>query len=386
MVLAGRERSILGRHQWIFSGAVKKMPTEAEDGSCVDVVSVRGEFLASAFLNRKSSIVGRIISFEKRDAEEAIRQNIENAITYRRKLFGNFSGKMFRLINAEADMLSGLVVDLYDTSAVIQVSSLGIEKHKEIILDALRAHIPLTWIYEKSTSPSRKQEGLSPCERTLWGEEKPTVVVEEEGIRYMVAIKEGQKTGFFLDQREMRTMIQQLAKGRKVVNCFSYSGGFSLSALLGGASSCLSIDSSSQALTWLGENLRLNGLEEDTRHSSLCTDVFSWLEKEDVDFDLVILDPPAFAKRKQDLDKALRGYKEINRRALQKMPKNSFLLTSSCSYHVEPTQFMAMLKKAALDAGRNVRILSYHRHAWDHPTSIFHPETDYLKSALLYVE
>jgi 23S rRNA (cytosine1962-C5)-methyltransferase len=387
MTLApGRERSILSYHQWIFSGAVKKISQAAENGDCIDILSSTGEFLAIAFLNRSSSIVGRILSFEKIPVEQALRDNLLKAFAFRKKLFGDLAGKMCRLVNAEADMLSGLVVDLYDTTAVVQISSLGMEKYKKLILEVLRTAFPLTWIFEKSTSPSRKKEGMPLVEETLWGEEKSRIIVKEGDLQFAIAVKGGQKTGFFIDQRETRDSVRRLSPGRRVLNCFSYSGAFSLAALRSGALSCCSIDSSEQALKLIDENLALNGLLGDSRHTSVCGDVFTWLEKEPLDFDLIILDPPAFAKRKQDLDVAMKGYREINRRALQKMPSGSFLLTSSCSYHVQPTEFMAMLKHAAMQSGRRVRVLSYHRHAWDHPASIYHPETDYLKSALLYVE
>jgi 23S rRNA (cytosine1962-C5)-methyltransferase len=384
VLLPGKQRSVEARHQWIFSGAVKKIPSDVPDGGWVDVVSASGQFLGQAFINRKSSIIGRIVSFQSSSAEQAIRENIARAVALRKAIFGDLQGKMYRVVNAEADLLSGLVVDIYDKVAVVQISSLGMERHKNLVVDALLSELSLSWIYEKSTSPSRTKEGLKTEEKSLYGQEVDRVVVEERGMKFFVDIKGGQKTGFFLDQREMRHMVEQVAKDRHVLNCFSYSGGFSVAALRGGALSCCSIDSSQPALDLLRENLAMNGLAE-TAHSEVCEDVFSWLDSQPIEATCVILDPPAFAKRKQEADRALRGYKEINRRVLQKIPAGSFLLTFSCSYHVETTQFMAMLKAAALDAKRPVQLLSYHRHAWDHPTSLFHPETEYLKSALLYV-
>lgn len=387
IVLAhGRERSVFSRHQWIFSGAVKKISPAAENGDCVEILASTGEFLGIAFLNRTSNIIARIISFTKCSPEEALRENLLRAFAYRKKIFGDMSGKMCRLVNAEADMLSGLIIDLYDTTAVIQISSLGMEKYKRVILEVLKSEFPLTWIFEKSTSPSRKKEGMPLIEETLFGEEKQRIIVDEGGLKFSISVKGGQKTGFFIDQRETREIVRRLSPGKRVLNCFSYSGAFSLAALCSGASSVCSIDCSEQALELIEENLALNGLKGDARHTSVCADVFTWLEKEEMDFDVVILDPPAFAKRKQDLDVAIKGYREINRRALQKMPSGSFLLTCSCSYHVQPSEFMAMLKQASMHSGRRVRVVSLHRHAWDHPASIYHPETDYLKSALLYVE
>jgi 23S rRNA (cytosine1962-C5)-methyltransferase len=386
LILApGREYCVEGRHQWIFSGAVQKIPEHAKDGECVRVASSRGDFLGIAFLNRQSSIVGRMISFDDRSADAILSSSLKSAFLLRQKLFGDLSGKMYRLVNAEADMLSGLVVDVYDTTAVIQVSSLGMERYKTQIVEELCSLLPLKWVYEKSTSPSRKHEGLAQAQGTVFGEAQPMVQVEEAGLRFKIDVKEGQKTGFFIDQREMRGLVRQLSAQKRVLNCFSYSGAFSLAAISGGALSCTSIDSSQGALRLLEEHLQLNGMQS-AQHNSVCGDVFAWLESNKLDYDLVILDPPAFAKRKQDVDNALKGYKEINRRVLQKLPSGSFLMTFSCSYHVSPDQFLAMLKKASLDAKRPVRVLSHHRHAWDHPMSIYHSETDYLKSALLYVE
>ena len=387
MVLApGKERSILARHLWIFSGAVKKIHPDLADGECVDVLASTGEFLAKAFLNRSSSIIGRILSFDRSSVEEAITGHLRRALAFRRQLFGDLSGRLCRLVNAEADMLSGLVVDLYDTAAVLQISALGMERYKQLIVDVLRSELSLTWVVEKSTSPSRKKEGLSTQIQTLWGEERDQIVVGEDGLKFAVHVLEGQKTGFFIDQRETREIVRRLAPSRRVLNCFSYSGAFSVADLCSGAASCLSLDSSEQALKLVQENLQLNGLGGDPRHQSVCDDAFAWLEKNPLDFDLVILDPPAFAKRQQDVDRAIKGYREINRRAIQKVPSGSFLLTCSCSYHVQPAEFLGMLKSAALHSGRQVRLLSSHRHAWDHPMNMYHPETDYLKSALLYIE
>jgi 23S rRNA (cytosine1962-C5)-methyltransferase len=387
MILApGKERSILARHLWIFSGAVKKIHPELQNGECVDVLSSTGDFLARAFLNRSSSIIGRILSFEQISAEEALKGHLLRALAFRRKLFGDLSGRLCRLVNAEADMLSGLVIDLYDTTAVLQISALGMERYKGLIVDLLCTELPLTWIIEKSTSPSRKKEGLASETKTLWGKEQKRIVVEESGLKFAVNVTEGQKTGFFIDQRETREIVRRLAPSRRVLNCFSYSGAFSIAALSAGANSCWSLDSSEQALNLVHENLQLNGLGDDSRHHAVCADAFAWLEENPLDFDLVILDPPAFAKRRQDVDRAIKGYREINRRVIQKVPSGSFLLTCSCSYHVQPTEFLAMLKSSSLHSGRQVRLLSNHRHAWDHPTSLYHPETDYLKSALLYIE
>jgi 23S rRNA (cytosine1962-C5)-methyltransferase len=384
-LLPGRERPIRARHLWIFSGALSKIPQNIPDGSLVDVISHSGSFLGKAFFNKKSSIIGRILTFEDSTAKEAIRSHIHKAISLRKALFGSLSRKMCRLVNAEADMLSGLIVDLYDACAVIQISALGMEQHKEDIVAALRDELQLTWIYEKSSSPSRSKEGLKNVEKTLFGSEQEFVEVTENGIHFLVSILEGQKTGFFIDQRENRESIARLSSGRNILNCCCYSGAFSVVGLAAGALSCTSVDVSQKALDLLEKNLHRNNIDT-TLHHSVCADVFAYLKDNPLKYDLVVLDPPAFAKRKQDVPSALSGYRELNRTVLQKIPSGSFLLTCSCSYHVDLESFSAMLKVSSLEAKRQVKVLSLHRHAWDHPTSLTHPETDYLKSALLYVE
>ena len=384
-LLPGRERPVLSHHLWIFSGALQKIPQDIPDGSLVDIVSHRGDFLGKAFFNKKSSIVGRILTFENISVQEAIRLNIHKAIALRKALFGTFSRKMCRLVNAEADMLSGLIVDLYDTCAVIQISALGMEQYKEDIVAALNDELQLTWIYEKSSSPSRSKEGLKNVEKTLLGSEQELIEVTENEVHFFVSILEGQKTGFFIDQRENRESIARLSRGRNILNCCCYSGAFSVAGLAAGAASCTSVDVSQKALDLLQKNLQLNNINTKT-HRSICADVFAYLKDNPLNYDLIILDPPAFAKRKQDVPSALSGYRELNRTVLQKMPTGSFLLTCSCSYHVDLEAFYAMLKVSSLEAKRQVKVLSQHRHAWDHPTSLTHPETDYLKSVLLYVE
>jgi 23S rRNA (cytosine1962-C5)-methyltransferase len=384
-LLPGKDRPVLAHHLWIFSGALKSIPRNIPDGTLVCVVSSKGDFLCKAFFNKKSSIIGRVLAYEPIDAKKAISSHIKKAVAFRRALFKDFSGSMCRLVNAEADMLSGLIVDLYDTCAVIQISSLGMDVHSETIISALKEELHLSWVYEKSNSPARAREGLKPFLRTHFGVEQEFVQVSEGPLRFLVSIIEGQKTGFFIDQRENRESVSRLSRSRRVLNCCCYSGAFSIAALKGGAVACTSVDVSQKALDLLEKNLQLNDIDPAV-HRSVCSDVFDFLRQNSLEYDLVILDPPAFAKRRQDVDSALSGYREMNRLALEKMPDRSFLLTCSCSYHVDAASFYAMLKVASLEAKRQVKILSQHRHAWDHPTSLTHPETDYLKSALLYVE
>lgn len=383
-LLPGKEFPALSFHSWVFSGAIRKIPSSYQDGSYVSVFSDDGRFLGKAFLNRKSSIALRFITFQDIPLEEALSQNISEAISFRKELFSSFSGKMCRLINAEADLLSGLIVDLYDTCCVIQISSYGMFVNKECIVRELRKNLDISWVYEKSTSPSLSKEGLLPFEGTVYGVENPECIVSENGLRFYVSIAQGQKTGFFIDQRENREVIYRLSENRHVLNCCCYSGAFTVAALKGNAASCTSLDVSKKALEDVERNIQLNDLSS-KKHTKICEDLFSYIKNNPLPYDLVILDPPAFAKRKQDIRSALSGYRQLNQTVLEKLPEKSFLLTCSCSYHILPEQFYDMIKAAAKGAGRQVRLLSYHRHAWDHPTRLEHPETDYLKSALLYV-
>ena len=382
----GRERSVLARHLWIFSGAVDNI-ADIIDGGVHPVYSSKKAFLGLAYFNSRCSIIGRMISYTNQDPEEAITHTLEKSIRMRKGLMPQNPFEMYRLVHAEADSLPGLVVDLYGDVAVLQIATLGMDAFKNTIVDVLRKNFTLNWIYERSISSSRKMEGLPPVEKTLFGDEREETIAQENSIRYLVDIKKGQKTGFFLDQREMRSLVRSHSFGRHLLNCFSYSGGFSLAALMGGASSCHSVDISRSALDLLEKNLSLNGLADDKRHTSLCEDVFKYLrEQENFFYDFVILDPPAFSKKPHDVRNALKGYREINSQTMKKMPPGSLLLTCSCSYFVKNDQFLEMLKESSLLASRSVRILASHHGSFDHPTSLVHPETEYLKSYLLYIE
>lgn len=382
----GREKSILARHLWIFSGAVQN-PDDIHDGSVHPVHSSQGAWLGLAYFNRRCSIIGRMIGFQRREPQALITQYLKRSIALRKSLFAWKPSTMCRLVHAEADLLPGLVIDLYGDVAVLQIATLGMERFKELIVQTLREEISLSWIYERSSSGSRKIEGLGTSIGTLWGIERTEVLAEEEDLLYSIDIKQGQKTGFFLDQREMRGLIKKYATCRRVLNCFSYSGGFSLASLKGNAISCHSVDASQSALSLLEKNLQLNGLQGTNRHTALCEDVFTFLrEKDSLPYDLVILDPPAFAKKPGDLSNALKGYREINSQVMKKIPPGGLLLTCSCSHFVSNEHFCRMLKEASLQAGRHVRILTGHHNSSDHPISLTHPENEYLKSYFLSVE
>ncbi len=379
----GREKALHNRHPWIFSGAIEAFPS-IENGEVLPVYSSSGEFLAKAYFHTQNSISGRVLTFQDESIAEAIERKIAEAILLRKSLFDPEQTNCYRLINAEGDHLPGLIVDIYDDVAVLQINTWGMQRLKSLIVDILQKKLSLRGIFEKSASSARRQEGLEDEIGILCGECPKEVQVIENGILFTVNIKEGQKTGFFLDQKEMRQLIGKLAKNKRVLNCFSYTGGFSIFALKGGAQSVISIDSSQSACQYAIEHTHLNHLPISS-HQVMCSDVFDFLSTSQETFDIIILDPPAFAKKRQDVQEALRGYKEINRRAFQLMPAHSYLLTSSCSHFIDEHLFQQMLYQAALESKRNISICSRHIQSPDHPVSLFHPEGSYLKSFLLYI-
>jgi len=333
-------------------------------------------------LNRGRSILGHMLAFGDETLAEALSKRIKEAADLRRRWFDPKQTNAVRIINAEGDGIPGLIVDSYNNTLVMQVANPGIERIKDEIVGYLVKELNPTSIYEKSTSFMRKKEGLEEVRGLVYGKDAPEVEILENGLRYAVHVLEGQKTGLFLDQREMRSLVRTLSDNKRVLNCFAYTGGFSIAALAGNATHVDSVEMSAKCEARIEKNLSLNNLEN---HTFICDDVFDYLKTTDWNYDLVILDPPAFVKKRNDIDKAFRAYKDLNRHAIEKMPSGSLLLTCSCSYHVDESLFQNILFRAANEAGRSVRIIEKHRLAHDHPVSIFHPESSYLKSFLLYI-
>lgn len=383
----GKERSIeQNRHPWIFSGAIESYSGSLLPGDLASIYSFSGQFLAQGYFQIENSLSGRILSFDKRPIQEVLREKIQKAYQFRLKLLDLSETNCFRLINAEEDGLPGLIVDYYDKVLVLQVNTAGMEKLKGTLVDLLKTEIKPVSIYEKSISRARSQEGLMPEEGLLYGKEVNEVTVLENGISFIVSILEGQKTGFFLDQREMRKKIGSLSKGRTVLNCFSYSGGFSLYALKGGAHKVTSVDICSRAASLCQRNSDLMDVSAEN-HLVLQEDVFEFLKKDSLSaYDLVILDPPAFAKKRQEVEAATSGYRQINQAVFEKCKPGTLLLTCSCSYFMDMELFQQVVFQAAAASKKEVKILSHHIQAPDHPISIYHPEGDYLKSLLLWVE
>lgn len=381
----GKEKAVRNRHHWIFSGAVQQYPTFS-DGDILTVRSSSGDLLGSAYFNRKSGIVGRMVAFDNTPPLEAIQNSLDAALAMRGVLFNNPKiTNAYRLVNGEGDRLPGLIVDKYADILVIQLGTLGLERLRPWIIDYFIRKLNPSCIYEKSLLPSRKEEGLAQTQGVLYGTLPQEIVILENGLQFKVSVATGQKTGFFLDQRDMRLLIKTLSSGKNVLNCFAYTGGFSVYALAGGATKVDNVDISEEAILFARQNMKLNGFSE-SKCGFFSNDVFQFLRERDLNYDIVILDPPAFAKRQTDVVSACRGYKDINRIAMQKMPARSLLLTSSCSYHVNEELFQKVIFQAAVEAGRTVRIIGRHRMSPDHPINICHPESDYLKSLLLYIE
>lgn len=379
----GKEKAVLKQHPWIFSGAIASLPSY-ENGEILPVYSATGEFLAKAYFHTQNSIAGRILTFEDEPIQAAMEKRLDRAIALREKLFDREKTNAYRLINAEGDEIPGLIADLYDDVLVVQINTFGMEQLRPLLIDLFCKKLKLRGIYEKSTSTARRLEGLSDSCGVLYGDCPKEVIVKENGLLFLVPIQEGQKTGFFLDMREMRQGIAKYAANKRVLNCFAYTGGFSCFALDAGASHVISVDSSEAACRIARENTLLNHMDSE-KHAVITADVFDFLKTKPLDYDLIILDPPAFAKKRGDVNQGCRGYKELNRLAIEKIPSGSLLLTCSCSYFIDPALFQNLLFQAALEAKRSVKIIGRHSQAGDHPISLFHPEGEYLKSLVLHI-
>ncbi len=384
----GREKSLLRRHPWVFSGAVQHVDDEPESGATVDALSSKGDFLARAAYSPHSQIRARAWTFEDESVDaDFFRKRIRAAIHSRNKLQVTGYSNAWRLIYAESDGLPGLIVDRYDDVLVLQSLTAGSEFWKEIIADILLEETGLQTIYERSDADVRELEGLEPQTGLLRGANPQLpITIQEHGLQFNVNIQSGHKTGFYLDQRANRLKVRELAKDREVLDCFCYTGGFTVNALAGGATSVLSVDSSSDALALLRENVALNSLPVE-RSSALGADVFHHLRKfrdEGRAFDMIILDPPKFAPTAAQAEKAARGYKDINLLAFKLLRPGGILVTFSCSGGVDAALFQKIVAGAALDAGAQAQIVEHLSQAADHPVALNFPEATYLKGLVCY--
>ncbi|MBE6197565.1 MAG: class I SAM-dependent rRNA methyltransferase [Rikenellaceae bacterium] len=388
----GKEESLQRRHPWVFSGAIERIECEGEgiaEGSVVDVMTQRGDYIAKGHY-QIGSIAVRILTFEQEEIDAAWwHTRFATAYDVRRTLdlTDNPQTTCYRLVHGEGDLLPGLVVDIYGSTAVVQCHSVGMYLSRNEIATAIREVYgeKITAIYDKSAQTVPFKANLNAVDGYLYGSAERDNVVLENGHKFLVNWEEGQKTGFFIDQRFNRHLVQQYAKGRTVLNTFCYTGGFSVYALAGGAKEVCSIDASERAVRLVDENIKLN-FGDDTPHTSLACDAVEYLKDIGDKYDMIILDPPAFAKHHKVLGNAMQGYKRLNARALSQIKSGGILFTFSCSQAVSKELFRTTVFTAAAIAGRKVRILHQLTQPTDHPINIYHPEGEYLKGLVLYVE
>ena len=390
----GKEESLLRRHPWIFSGAIDYIKAEEEseiaEGALVEVFDHKGAFIARGHY-QIGSIAVRVLSFEREEIDQAWwNRRLRVALDVRRTLAltDDPSTTCYRLVHGEGDSLPGLVVDIYGSTAVVQCHSVGMSRSRQQIAGAIRAAYGdrITAIYDKSSQTLPFKADLGAVDGYLWGtSDHASQVVLENGEKFWVNWEKGQKTGFFLDQRENRELVKRYARGRTVLNTFCYTGGFSVYALSGGAREVCSVDSSERAVALATENMRLN-FGPDAPHSEVAADAVEYLRDIGDRYDLIILDPPAFAKHHKVLGNAMQGYKRLNARALSQIRPGGILFTFSCSQAVSKELFRTTVFSAAAIAGRRVRILHQLTQPADHPINIYHPEGEYLKGLVLYVE
>ena len=385
---SGKDQSLRRFHPWVFSGAIKKIDGPAREGEVVDLYDNKDEFLASGHY-QQGSIAVRVISFEPVETDQQFwDRRIGNAWGLREKLglIADPHTNVFRWINAEGDSMPGLIVDYYDGVAVIQAHSIGMHRNLDAIVESLKksAGDRLHTIYYKSESTLPDKPGITGKSGFLMGNRQQGEVMEN-GFRFKVNWVEGQKTGFFIDQRENRKLVEAYSAGRKVLNMFGYTGGFSVYGLGGGAGLVDSVDSSGKAIDLTLENVELN-FPGDGRHSAYAKDVFDYFKDMKERYDLMILDPPAFAKHQNVLSHAIQGYKRLNQRAFEAISPGGILFTFSCSQAVSRENFRKAVFVAAANASRKVRILHQLSQPPDHPVSIFHPEGEYLKGLVMEVE
>jgi len=380
----GREAALLRGHPWVFSGAIGAIKGGPTEGDVVLAKDWAGKPLALGFFNPRTDIAFRVLTHncDKIISADFWQDRLGSARKLRQRII-NEQTDAYRLVNAEGDGFPGLIADVYGSALVVSITTAGMEKQKSHILDSLVSQLKPARIYEQSQGRSRTLEGLEERKGFVYGDNQPAPVqIKENGFQFEVDFIGGQKTGFFLDQRANREKLGALASDANVLNCFSYTGAFSVYCAAGGAKRVVSLDTSDAACLAAAQNLRLNGFSPDT-HQVIDADVFDYLRDTRENFDLIILDPPAFAKTRRDVDRASRGYKEINLRAIRHLAPGGMLATFSCSNFMEEDLFYKIVQGAARDAGADFQLLSRLEAGPDHPIGMGHPEGRYLKGLLI---
>jgi 23S rRNA (cytosine1962-C5)-methyltransferase len=394
---SGKDQSPKRFHPWIFSGAIKKIPEYLQNGDVVEVYSNKDEYLGTGHY-QKGSIMVRLFSFEKIVPDASFwKSKIQKALNYHKSigLTEDANTNVYRLVYGEGDGLSGLIIDYYNGTVVIQAHSIGMYRERHFIVDALKEIYgdKLKSVYDKSKESLGSSGDKVPAIEEGAGELKNGYLfgngsekeVLENGHKFSIDWEEGQKTGFFIDQRENRKLVAQYANGKKVLDCFCYAGGFSVYALKAGAFEVHSVDSSKGAIKLTDNNIHLN-FGEGSNHTSFVADAFDFLGSHQAEYDMMIIDPPAFAKHRDARHQAVMGYRRLNALAIKGIKPGGIIFTFSCSQVVDRNLFNGAITAAAIDTGRNVRILKYLSQPTDHPISIYHPEGEYLKGMILYVE
>ena len=383
----GKDESLRRYHPWIFSGAIAKMDEGIEEGDVVNVYTSDGGFIAVGHY-QIGSIMVRVLDFTEREIDETFfLERLERAFEMRKALgLMRDDNNAFRLVHGEGDFLPGLVVDIYDRTAVVQAHSPGMHFAREMIADALMkiGESLISNVYYKSETTLPYKAQLNSEDGYIRGGFETNIAIEN-GLKFHVDWLRGQKTGFFVDQRNNRSLLEHYSNGRSVLNMFCYTGGFSFYAMRGGAKLVHSVDSSAKAVALTNANVELN-FPGDTRHLAFEEDAFKFLNGIDDKYDLIILDPPAYAKHKSALKNALIGYRKLNSKAFEKIQSGGILFTFSCSQAVSKEQFRLAVFSAAAQTGRKVRVLHQLTQPEDHPVNIYHPEGEYLKGLVLYVE
>ncbi len=380
----GREKSLLRRHPWVFSGAIARMEGKASLGETVDIVDAQGKWLARGAFSPASQIRARVWTFDKEEAIDIdfFSRRIQQAQTWRDWLAKRDGLDSYRLIAGESDGLPGVTIDRFGNFLVLQLLSAGAEYQRPAILSALQALYPACSIYDRSDVAVRKKEGMELTQGLVVGEMPPELLaIEENGMKLYVDIQAGHKTGYYLDQRDSRLATRRYVADKRVLNCFSYTGGFAISALMGGCRQVVSVDTSQEALDVAKKNVELNQLDL-SKAEFVRDDVFKLLRKyrdQGEKFDVIVMDPPKFVENKSQLQGACRGYKDINMLAIQLLNPGGVLMTFSCSGLMTTDLFQKIIADAAIDAGRDVQFIEQFRQAADHPVIAPYPEGLYLK-------
>ena len=384
ILIPGKEKRVYSRHPWVFRSDIAKVEGEFSPGDMVDIYSSKGRFLARGFYNPASQIALRIMTYHEEPVDrDFIFRRIHEAVEYRRT-FADL--KSCRLVFAESDRLPALIVDSFGDVLVLQCLALGMERFKQDVVDALVQELHPAGIWERNDVPVRRLEGLEMMTGLLYGEVPDRVMMEENGIKFLVDVKEGQKTGFFLDQKENRAAIAPFVKGKRVLDCFTHTGSFALHAGHYGAREVTGVDISEYACPFAEENARLNGLEGTVHFlAANAFDLLAEKSRAGEKYDVIILDPPAFTKTRSAVDSAKRGYKEINLRAMKMLEPGGTLITCSCSQHILPEMFREIVRESASDARVLLRQAEFRTQGRDHPILPASPETEYLKCGIYQV-